>query len=181
MSLCTKSLNLVFELISVVIISYRTVSNFLRQRRHKQLTKDASHRHMAWEQDYHLQDPGRLALFDEYLEMSKINKKIVVHKNHFSHISTVLQYGFVTLFVAAFPLAPLFALLNNVAEIRLDAYKMVTQARRPLAERVEDIGAWYGILRTITYIAIVSNVSFEQVNFFLCGKNKINSFFKRLL
>lgn len=26
---------------------------------------------MAWEQDYHLQDPGRLALFDEYLEMSK--------------------------------------------------------------------------------------------------------------
>lgn len=54
----------------------------------------------------------------------------------------VLQYGFVTLFVAAFPLAPLFALLNNIAEIRLDAYKMVTQARRPLAERVEDIGAW---------------------------------------
>lgn len=31
--------------------------------------------------------------------------------------------------------------LNNVAEIRLDAYKMVSQSRRPLAERVEDIGA----------------------------------------
>lgn len=62
-----------------------------------------------------------------------------------------------TLFVAAFPLAPLFALLNNIAEIRLDAFKMVTQARRPLAERVEDIGAWYGILRIITYIAVVSN------------------------
>lgn len=71
----------------------------------------------------------------------------------------MLQYGFVTLFVAAFPLAPLFALLNNVAEIRLDAYKMVTQARRPLAERVEDIGAWFGILQTITYISVVSNVS----------------------
>lgn len=70
---------------------------------------------------------------------------------------TVLQYGFVTLFVAAFPLAPLFALLNNIAEIRLDAYKMVTQARRPLAERVEDIGAWYGILKIITYTAVVSN------------------------
>lgn len=35
---------------------------------------------------------------------------------------------------------------------------MVTQARRPLAERVEDIGAWYGILRAITYAAVVSNV-----------------------
>ncbi|KAH8411094.1 hypothetical protein KR222_002376 [Zaprionus bogoriensis] len=131
--------------------------NWWRQRKHKQVmndlastrvpdflyhefqdTKDESHLHMAWEQDYHMQDPGRLALFDEYLEM-------------------ILQYGFVTLFVAAFPLAPLFALLNNVAEIRLDAYKMVTQARRPLAERVEDIGAWYGILRIITYTAVVSN------------------------
>lgn len=59
--------------------------------------------------------------------------------------------------MAAFPLAPLFALLNNVAEIRLDAFKMVTQARRPLAERVEDIGAWFGILRIITYTAVVSN------------------------
>uniref|UniRef100_A0A1A9WRI9 Anoctamin n=1 Tax=Glossina brevipalpis TaxID=37001 RepID=A0A1A9WRI9_9MUSC len=112
--------------------------NWWRQRKHKKDTKDQSHLHMTWEQDYHMQDPGRLALFDEYLEM-------------------ILQYGFVTLFVAAFPLAPLFALLNNVAEIRLDAYKMVTQARRPLAERVEDIGAWYGILRIITYTAVVSN------------------------
>jgi hypothetical protein len=72
---------------------------------------------------------------------------------------SVLQYGFVTLFVAAFPLAPLFALLNNIGEIRLDAYKMVTQARRPLAERVQDIGAWYGILQGVTFAAVVSNVS----------------------
>ncbi|CAG9830896.1 unnamed protein product [Diabrotica balteata] len=77
----------------------------------------------------------------------------------------VLQYGFVTLFVAAFPLAPLCALLNNIAEIRLDAYKMVTQARRPLAERVEDIGAWYGILRAITYAAVVSNVIFNTSDY----------------
>ncbi|CAH1112019.1 unnamed protein product [Psylliodes chrysocephalus] len=112
--------------------------NWWRMRAHKSNTKDLTRPHTRWEEDYHLQDPGRLALFDEYLEM-------------------ILQYGFVTLFVAAFPLAPLCALLNNIAEIRLDAYKMVTQARRPLAERVEDIGAWYGILRAITYAAVVSN------------------------
>ncbi|KAG6443859.1 anoctamin-4 isoform X3 [Manduca sexta] len=119
-------------------LGYPKFHNWWRQRSHRAVTRDPSKPHMAWEQDYHLQDPGRLALFDEYLEM-------------------ILQYGFVTLFVAAFPLAPLFALLNNIAEIRLDAYKMVTQARRPLAERVEDIGAWYGILRGITYAAVVSN------------------------
>uniref|UniRef100_A0A182JV28 Anoctamin n=1 Tax=Anopheles christyi TaxID=43041 RepID=A0A182JV28_9DIPT len=124
--------------LAIIMVGKHAFYNWWRQRKHKQLTKDETHLHMAWEQDYHLQDPGKLALFDEYLEM-------------------IVQYGFVTLFVAAFPLAPLFALLNNIAEIRLDAYKMVTQSRRPLAERVEDIGAWYGILKIITYTAVVSN------------------------
>lgn len=91
----------------------------------------------------------------KYLTISKLKQSTDI--NFQIQIPLVLQYGFVTLFVAAFPLAPLFALLNNIAEIRLDAFKMVTQARRPLAERVEDIGAWYGILRIITYIAVVSN------------------------
>ena len=49
---------------------------------------------------YLFQSWGQLALFDEYLEM-------------------VIQYGFVTLFVAAFPLAPLFALINNIFEVRI--------------------------------------------------------------
>lgn len=66
-----------------------------------------------------------------------------------------------TLFVAAFPLAPLFALLNNIAEIRLDAYKMVTQARRPLAERVEDIGAWY------VYNMYIYNTKLIKINYIL--------------
>jgi hypothetical protein len=52
----------------------------------------------------------------------------------------VIQYGFVTIFVAAFPLAPLFALINNIIEIRLDAYKFVTQWKRPMAARAQDIG-----------------------------------------
>lgn len=45
--------------------------NWWRQRKHKKQTKDETHLHMAWEEDYHLQDPGRLALFEEYLEMSR--------------------------------------------------------------------------------------------------------------
>ena len=56
------------------------------------------------------------------------------------YLFAVIQYGFVTIFVAAFPLAPLFALLNNIIEIRLDAYKFVTQWKRPLALRAQDIG-----------------------------------------
>lgn len=61
----------------------------------------------------------------------------------------------VTLFVASFPLAPLFALLNNVIEIRLDAKKFVTELRRPIAVRAKDIGQYlHGDFRCIQYLFV---------------------------
>ena len=74
--------------------------------------------------------------------------------------TTVLQFGFITIFVAAFPLAPLFALLNNWIEIRLDAHKFVCETRRPVAERCQDIGVWFVILDALAQLAVISNVSF---------------------
>ena len=89
-----------------------------------------------WEQDYEMIEHE--GLFEEYLEM-------------------VLQFGFITLFVAAFPLAPLFALINNWAEIRLDAQKLVCETRRPVAQRAQDIGIWFPILEILTRLAVISN------------------------
>lgn len=71
----------------------------------------------------------------------------------------VLQYGFVTIFVAAFPLAPFFALLNNILEMRLDAKKLLTFYRRPVSQRVRDIGVWYRILDSIGKLSVITNVS----------------------
>jgi anoctamin-7 len=70
-----------------------------------------------------------------------------------------LQFGFITIFVAAFPLAPFFALLNNWVEIRLDAQKFVCETRRAVAERAENIGIWFKILDMIAHFAVISNVS----------------------
>ncbi|XP_039198156.1 anoctamin-3 isoform X3 [Crotalus tigris] len=91
-----------------------------------------------WEKDWNLQPMNLHGLMDEYLEM-------------------VIQFGFTTIFVAAFPLAPLLALLNNIIEIRLDAYKFVTQWRRPMPARATDIGIWYGILEGIGVLAVITN------------------------
>lgn len=52
----------------------------------------------------------------------------------------VVQFSFTTIFVAAFPLAPLLALINNIFEIRLDAIKMVRLERRLVPKKTNDIG-----------------------------------------
>lgn len=70
-----------------------------------------------------------------------------------------MQYGFVTIFVSAFPLAPLFALLNNIFEMRLDAQKFLRFYRRPVPHRAPNIGVWFRILDVLGKISVVSNVS----------------------
>jgi hypothetical protein len=68
-----------------------------------------------------------------------------------------LQYGFVTLFVCVFPLGPLFALLNNIVEIRVDASRMVINNQRPVPLPASKIGTWFKILQAISYFAVISN------------------------
>lgn len=80
--------------------------------------------------------------------------------------SAVLQFGFITIFVAACPLAPLFALFNNWVETRLDANKFVCKYRRPVVKHAEGIGIWFNILETITTIAVISNVSMLASDFY---------------
>uniref|UniRef100_A0AAY4BQF6 Anoctamin n=1 Tax=Denticeps clupeoides TaxID=299321 RepID=A0AAY4BQF6_9TELE len=98
--------------------------------------EDPNREPQRWDLDYSLEPYEGLS--PEYMEM-------------------VIQYGFVTLFVASFPLAPVFALLNNVIEIRLDAAKFVTEIRRPDAVRAKEIGIWYNILSGISKFAVITN------------------------
>ncbi|XP_069553767.1 anoctamin-5b isoform X1 [Brachyistius frenatus] len=91
-----------------------------------------------WEQDHVLLNFTQLGLFYEYLEM-------------------VIQFGFITLFVASFPLAPLLALFNNILEIRVDAWKFTTQFRRPMASKARNIGAWQEILNAVAILSVVTN------------------------
>ncbi|XP_052007965.1 anoctamin-1-like [Xyrauchen texanus] len=98
--------------------------------------KDSKREPQRWDLDYDLEPYEGLS--PEYMEM-------------------VIQYGFVTLFVASFPLAPVFALLNNVIEIRLDAAKFATEIRRPDAVSAKEIGIWYNILSGISKFAVITN------------------------
>ena len=79
----------------------------------------------------------------------------------------VIQFGFIMLFVVAFPLAPLFALANNVLEMRLDAAKFLRHYRRPVPRRARDIGIWGRILEALARISVMTNVCILK-NFGTC-------------
>ncbi|KAK8763379.1 hypothetical protein V5799_034007 [Amblyomma americanum] len=118
-------LNNYSTLIYIAFFKGRIFQAWWRQRRRRQGKELLPEQRAAlarWEEDYLLEECPKLAPFDEYLEMT-------------------IQFGFVTLFVAAFPLAPLFALINNISQIRLDAYRYSKRLRRPVAERAPNIGA----------------------------------------
>ncbi|XP_055059925.2 anoctamin-9 [Misgurnus anguillicaudatus] len=91
-----------------------------------------------WLDNYQLTNVDCYSLFNEFLEM-------------------VLQFSFTTIFVAAFPLAPLLALINNIFEIRLDAIKMVSLERRLVPKKTNDIGVWTRILEVVGVMAVIAN------------------------
>ncbi|XP_062346893.1 anoctamin-2 [Cinclus cinclus] len=102
----------------------------------KEMDTNQSKDPQQWDLDYILEP--FTGLTPEYMEM-------------------IIQFGFVTLFVASFPLAPVFALLNNIIEVRLDAKKFVTELRRPDTVREKDIGIWYNILSGIGKLSVIIN------------------------
>lgn len=53
-----------------------------------------------------------------------------------------IQFGYVMLFSSAFPMAAACAFLNNLIEIRSDAFKLCCSLQRPFGVRVANIGAW---------------------------------------
>eukprot|EP00052_Salpingoeca_macrocollata_P017275 m.140206 g.140206 ORF g.140206 m.140206 type:complete len:929 (-) comp20332_c1_seq2:56-2842(-) len=94
---------------------------------------------MPWEEEFlELQPYPVLGMFHEYLEM-------------------IIQYGFITLFVASFSLGPLFALGNNILEIRVDADKLCTVYRRPPPARAANIGVWQSILEFVSFFSVITN------------------------
>uniref|UniRef100_A0A8C6VZP0 Anoctamin n=1 Tax=Nothobranchius furzeri TaxID=105023 RepID=A0A8C6VZP0_NOTFU len=130
---------------------------FMKQKRSKKLQRKCAHCYLKdetesndgaelcencklkdWHKNYELTDVNSFSLFNEFLEM-------------------VIQFSFTTIFVAAFPLAPLLALFNNIIEIRLDAIKMVTLERRMVPKKTNDIGVWIDILEAIGVLAVIAN------------------------
>ena len=90
----------------------------------------------AWHQ-FHLTQAPSIDVLDDYLEI-------------------VIQFGYCVLFFVAFPTAPVFALVNNVLEAKIDTVKRISK-RRPLPSDSQNVDAYVGAFLFLSILALVNN------------------------
>lgn len=80
------------------------------------------------------------------------------------YLELVIQYGYVMLFAPVFPLAACCALLNNLLEIRSDAFKLCFVYQRPFAiGKSCGIEQWENVLYSLGIAAIANNCALMVV------------------
>eukprot|EP00439_Symbiodinium_sp_Y106_P019140 s1631_g2.t1 len=77
--------------------------------------------------------------FDDFLEM-------------------VIEFGYVTLFASAFPLAGVMSIVSNLIEMKSDMFKLALVYQRPMPHRASNIGIWRTLLHIIVAFSVATNV-----------------------
>ncbi|KAJ9200824.1 hypothetical protein DTO164E3_3974 [Paecilomyces variotii] len=70
-----------------------------------------------------------------------------------------LQFGYLVLFGAAWPLVPLGFLINNWIELRGDFLKISLECQRPPPIRADSIGPWLQVLEFLTWLGGLSSAA----------------------
>ena len=70
----------------------------------------------------------------------------------------MIQYGYIAMFSAAFPLCAVFVALGNFVELRADANKLSYEVRRPRYQGAQHIGTWRSVLSILSWTALLVNV-----------------------
>ena len=84
------------------------------------------------------------------------------------YMEILITYGYCVLFVVAFPLSPLLAMVSFYIELRVDALKFLDGSTRPIPRGAQDIGTWQMMFDSFGMLAVISNlvlVIFTENNF----------------
>lgn len=85
-------------------------------------------------------------------------KFLVPYESNFDDFKEMsIQFGYATLFAVSYPLAATFAWINNLIEMRLDAYQLCNMHRRAHWRQQEDIGSWAAVFQMISVINVMTN------------------------
>jgi hypothetical protein len=75
----------------------------------------------------------------------------------FRYSDMMIQLGYIVMFAQAFPLAPIFAIMSNLIEIKSNINMLSFHSIRFTAEGASGIGVWKNILEFISMTSIVVN------------------------
>lgn len=91
--------------------------------------------------------------------MLKVERELGLsdYSNFVDYAEMVTQFGYINVWSVAWPISPLFSLINNWIELRADAAKISTHVRRPIPERVETIGPWLTTMQFISWLAFITS------------------------
>lgn len=73
------------------------------------------------------------------------------------YIELLVQFGYLSLFSCVYPLTPLLLLLNNVTELRSDAYKICKLFRKPFTPPTSNMGVWQAAFEVLGFMSVMSN------------------------
>uniref|UniRef100_A0A3P8W252 Anoctamin n=1 Tax=Cynoglossus semilaevis TaxID=244447 RepID=A0A3P8W252_CYNSE len=73
------------------------------------------------------------------------------------YIELLVQFGYLSLFSCVYPLTAVLLLINNLTEIRSDAYKICKLFRKPLYPPVANMGVWQTAFEVLSFVSVVSN------------------------
>ncbi|KAI1810617.1 DUF590-domain-containing protein [Poronia punctata] len=86
-----------------------------------------------------------------FLERVRDEAKLDVYDVAVDYREMVVQFGYLSLFSAIWPLTPLSFLVNNWIELRSDAMKIATSSQRPIPWRADSIGPWLTALGFLSW------------------------------
>nr|XP_053648258.1 anoctamin-10-like [Cherax quadricarinatus] len=73
------------------------------------------------------------------------------------YLEMFLQFGYVFLFSSVYPMAAFWAVLNNILELKTDAFKLCRVYQRPSVKKVGSIGVWQGAFELLGCVAVITN------------------------
>ena len=59
----------------------------------------------------------------------------------------------------ALPISPLFAIVNNIIEMKKDGYILLHERQRPYPKGAYGIGAWNNILNLFLFVCVITNLA----------------------
>ncbi|KAF7562489.1 hypothetical protein G7046_g1630 [Stylonectria norvegica] len=101
----------------------------------------------------------------EFLERVRKECELEAYDVSGDYREMVMQFGYLSLFSVAWPLAACCFLINNWVELRSDALKIAISCRRPIPWRSDSIGPWLTALGFLSWLGSITSAAIV----FLCS------------